>query len=301
MTLRHMKVFRAICENDFNTTKTAEALNMTQPAVSQVIKEMEQYYGVRLFDRIGRKLVITRAGNVLLDYANHISTLFDEAEEVLRDSDLLGQINVGATLTIGSLFLPRYVKVFYDSHPNIEVKCLVAPTSTLEKKILSYELDIALVEGKIHDPSIIFEEYMDDELTVVCAANGKFKKDQVISIEEFRKQNIIVREVGSGTREVFERAMERAGFSVVPAWEAISTTAIINAVLSGLGVAVLPYRVVCPYIESGKLINIKVEQLDLKRKFYLIHHREKHITSSVKAFIESCKNYESESPAPRYI
>ncbi|MBQ7874142.1 MAG: LysR family transcriptional regulator [Oscillospiraceae bacterium] len=298
-----MKIFRALYENDCSTTKTAEALNMTQPAVSQAIKEMEQYYGVELFDRVGRRLVITSAGRILLDYAMHISSLFDEAEKELRDWDRFGSLSVGATLTIGSLFLPRYVKVFYEKHPKIEVKGLVAPTNILEKKILSYELDLALIEGIAHDPAIISEEYMNDELTVVCPADGKFTKGQTISIEEFKSQNILVREVGSGTREIFERAAERAGFSVTPAWEAISTTALVNAVISGLGVAVIPYRIVSQLIEYGAVININVEGLDLNRKFYFIRHKDKHLTSSAKAFLQSCRDYNSECDysTPYYI
>mgnify|MGYP003547743658 CR=1 FL=1 len=138
MTLRHMNIFHALCENDCNTTKTAEALNMTQPAVSQAIKEMEQYYGVMLFDRVGRKLVLTKAGELLHSYAAHISALFDEVETELKSIDKYGNVSVGATLTIGSLFLPRYVKIFKDSHPQINVKGLVAPTNILENKILDY-------------------------------------------------------------------------------------------------------------------------------------------------------------------
>ena len=133
-----MNIFHALCENDCNTTKTAEALNMTQPAVSQAIKEMEQYYGVMLFDRVGRKLVLTKAGELLHSYAAHISALFDEVETELKSIDKYGNVSVGATLTIGSLFLPRYVKIFKDSHPQINVKGLVAPTNILENKILDY-------------------------------------------------------------------------------------------------------------------------------------------------------------------
>ena len=117
MTLRHMKIFSALCENDNNTTKTAEALNMTQPAISQAIKEMEQYYNVSLFDRVGRKLIITDAGMILLNYAKHISSLIDEAENEMQALDKYGNIKVGATLTIGSHYLPRYVSDFKKEHP----------------------------------------------------------------------------------------------------------------------------------------------------------------------------------------
>ncbi len=301
MTLRHMKIFCALCKNNCSTTKTAEALNLTQPAISQAIREMEEFYGIKLFDRIGRKLVITKAGNSLLNYATHISALFNEAEEEMRNFDKFGSISVGASLTIGSLFLPKYVKIFNDEHPNIKVKSLVAQTNVLEQKILSYELDVALIEDIAHDPAIISEPYMDDELCIVHASDGKYASGQTISVDEFKEQNILVRESGNETREVFDRATEKSGFFVAPAWEAISTVALVNAALSGLGFAVVPYRIVNPYIKYGALVNINVEGLDLNRKFYIIRHKDKILTTAAEKFLEFCRNYESEYPAPVYL
>ena len=301
MTLRHMKIFSALCDNDCNTTKTAEALNMTQPAISQAIKEMEQYYNVSLFDRVGRKLIITDAGMILLNYAKHISSLFDEAENEMQALDKYGNIKVGATLTIGSLFLPRYVSDFKKEHPQIDIKALVAATNVLEEKILAFELDFALIEGFSHDASIVSEEYMTDELVIVGSPKSEFKDGQTISIEEFKKQKIIVRESGSGTREVFERATERAGFSMIPSWEAASVVALANAAISGLGLAVIPYRSICSIIEAGYLVRINVEGIDLNRKFYLIHHKDKHFSKSVKLFYDFCRDYVSEETVPSYL
>lgn len=301
MTLRHMKIFCALCDNDSNTTKTAEALNMTQPAISQTIREMEEFYGVKLFDRVGRKLIITEAGTVLLKYAKRISSLFDEAEEELQNLNEYGSIRVGATLTIGSLFLPRYADVFRKEHPKIDIKALVAATNILEQKILSFELDFALIEGFSHDSSIISEEYMTDELVIVGSPNGPYHDNQTISIEEFKKQKIIVRESGSGTREVFERATERAGFSMTPSWEAASVIALANAAISGLGLAVIPYRSICSFIDSGHLVRVNVEGIDLKRKFYLIRHKDKQFSNSAEMFYAFCRDYVSDENVPSYV
>ena len=112
MTLRHMKIFMAVCDNRCNTTHAAESLHMTQPAVSLAIKDLEQYYGVKLFERLGGRLAITEAGQRLREYAAHISSLFDEMEKEIRDWDYFGVLRVGASITIGSQFLPNYVKSF---------------------------------------------------------------------------------------------------------------------------------------------------------------------------------------------
>lgn len=292
MTLRHMKIFCALCKNDCSTTKTAAALYMTQPAISQTIREMEEFYQIKLFDRAGRKLMITNAGKILLDYATQICALFDEAADKLQIANTHGKLEVGATLTIGSLFFPNYVKAFSEINPNTEVKGIIATTNILEQKILSFELDFALIEGIAHDPNIISEEYMDDELFIVAKAGGKFKHGQTIGIDEFKKEKILVMDEQSGTREVFNRATERLGCTIVPSWEAISATALINAALCGIGLAVLPYHTVYEFIRNGELVRINVKNLDLKRKFFIVHHKNKQLTASAKAFIEFCKNYD---------
>ena len=107
MTIRHLKIFLSVCENSFHTTKAAEELHMTQPAVSLAIKELEQHYGVILFDRIGRRLKITEAGQRLMEYSSHIISLFDDMEKGMKDWDSFGIIRIGASITIGSQFLPN--------------------------------------------------------------------------------------------------------------------------------------------------------------------------------------------------
>ena len=300
MTLRHMKIFRAVCENGCNTTKAAEAMHMTQPAVSLAIRELEQYYGVTLFDRIGRRLQITEGGQRLLQYASHISALFDDMEKTMRDWDSFGVLRVGASITIGSRFLPGYVKAFNSRHPGTEVRVLVAPSDHLEQKIISSELDVALMEGIPHSSDLIVEEYLEDRLSVICPANGCFRQGQQLSIEEFRKQKILLREPGSGTRDVFERVIRGAGFSVEPVWEATSTTALVNAVINGLGIAVLPHRMVTGPLERGQVVTVGVDGLDFHRRFHIVYHKNKFLTSSAKAFLELCRDYEMDYPEPTY-
>lgn len=300
MTLRHMKIFASVCENNCNTTKAAEAMHITQPAVSLAIRELEQYYGVTLFDRIGRRLRLTEAGQRFWEYASHISALFEDMEKGMRNWDSFGLLRVGASITIGSQFLPSYVKAFYNCYPGTEVRVLVASSDELEQRILTSELDFALIEGVAHHPSILSEEYMEDHLTVICPANGYFQNGQVLTVEEFKQQKFLLREPGSGTREVFDRAAESAGFSVQPIWEAMSTTALVNAVINGLGIAVLPHRMVTGPLERGLVTAIRVEGMDFRRRFHITYHKEKFLTTSAKAFIDLCRNYETDYPLPRY-
>ena len=300
MTIRHMLIFRSICENGYNSTKAAEVLHMTQPAVSLAIKELEQYYGVHLFDRIGRRLQITDAGRHFLQYAIHISDLFTDMETGLRDWDSKGILRIGASITIGSQFLPSYVKAFSQICPGIDVRVTIEQSERLEQKLLSNELDFALIEGIAHDSNIVSESYMEDHLSVICGAEKGWIQGQTISIEEFQKQRFLLREEGSGTREVFDHVSTQAGIHVTPVWEAMSTTALVNAVINGLGIAVLPHRMILPALKQGLICTIKVDGLSFSRNFHIIHHKDKFLTASAKQFIALCKEYESDYPLPNY-
>lgn len=300
MTIRHLKIFLAVCDGGCNTTRAAEALTMAQPAVSLALKELEQYYGVVLFDRVGRHLQITAAGKRLWEYASHITSLFDDMEKGMRDWDTFGILRVGASITIGSQFLPNYVKAFYARHPGTEIRAVIEPSDRLEAQILSSDLDLALMEGVPHSPSLESEEYMEDHLVVICPARGRFVQGQTLTQEEFRSQKFLLREPGSGTRETFQRVMEEAGLSVEPIWEAMSTTALVNAVINGLGITVLPHRMVLGPLSKGLVISVRVEGLEFRRKYYIVRHRAKYLTASARAFLDLCRSYEMDYPLPRY-
>ena len=205
-------------------------------------------------------------------------------ETGLRNWDSKGLLRVGASITIGSQFMPSYVCAYSNLYPEADVRVVVEQSDRLEKKILTNELDFALIEGIAHDSSIKSEAYMEDHLSIVCPANGKWKQGQIISVEEFKKQRFLLRERGSGTREVFERVIGQTGFSVSPVWEAMSTTALVNAVINGLGIAVLPHRMVLPAMERGLVVTIGVDGMRFQRNFYIIHHKD----ISVGIFCYSC-------------
>ena len=290
MTFRHLKIFVSLYENNFNTTKTAASMHMTQPAVSLAVKELEQYYGVALFDRIGNRLKITPAGLRFYEYSSHIIALFDEMDNSMKNWDLAGTIRVGSSITIGSQFLPAYVNSFQSRYPGTRVKAQIAPSKQLEQMILNNELDFALIEGSSHNPSFICEEYMEDHLTVICPANGQFQPGQEISIHEFCQQNFLLREHGSGTRETFENTIAAASFSIEPIWEAVSTTALVNAVISGIGISILPHRMIADAIQQGQVIAVTVKGLEFKRKFNIIYHQKKFLTAAARSFIELCRS-----------
>ncbi|WP_205703178.1 MULTISPECIES: LysR family transcriptional regulator [Acutalibacteraceae] len=300
MTIRHIRIFLAVCECGNNITKAAAKLYMTQPAVTVAVHEIESEYGVLLFDRISKRLYLTEAGKRFREYALRISALFDDMEKDLKGWDASGILRIGASITIGSQFMPSYVEAFSASHPHADVRVLIGPSNLLERDLIENRLDFALVETPVHEKALTAEAYMEDSLSVICPARAPFRPGQVLTIDEFQRQRFLLRERGSGTREVFDQAAAKAGIAVTPAWEGMSTTALVNAVLHGLGIAVVPSRMITGPLERGLIYTLTVKGLSLKRCFFIVHHKDKLMTELFREFIQLCKNYEMDYPLPRY-
>ena len=297
MTLRHMEIFFALCNNEYNTTKAAASLNMTQPAVSLAIKELEQYYNVQLFDRIGRKLVITAAGKRFEEYTKTITSLFEDMQSEMRNWDNQGIVRVGATFTIGSMYFPFYIKNFEQKYPDTQVKACCVPANILEQKILDNQLDFAFSEGVAHNPAVISYPYMDDHIAVISAADGKYAAGQEISVKEFLSNRLILREKSSGTRKIFDAALEKKGFVAEAYMESISNTAIISSAACGLGLGVISSRVAQYAVDTGAVVPVYVKGLDLNRKFYIIHHKDKKMSTAAKNFLHMCNETVFEVPS----
>lgn len=291
MTLRHMTIFCAVYENECNTTRAAAALNMTQPAVSLAIRELEQYYGVVLFDRLGKHLKISETGLQFYGYASHITALFNDMELAMKNSEKTGTVRIGVSISIGYHMLPAYIKSFKAKYPDAKVKAIIAPSEQLESKIISSDLDFAIIEGSVHHPDLITDAYMDDHLVIICSKDSRYSEGQTLTLEEFRSEAFLLREKKSATRELFAAVTKQAGIAIEPAWESASTSAIINGVKANIGVAVLPEMLVKPYIDNGSVKVINVEGLSFERSFKLIHHKDKLITPAIQEFINICKNH----------
>lgn len=300
MTIRHIHIFLEVCRCNCNLTRAAEGLYMSQPAVTLAIKELEQYYGVGLFDRLGKRLYITEAGQQFRAYAMRIEALFDDMEKGMKNWDALGVLRVGSSITVGSQFMPDYVAAFSQMYPQVDVRVRIGTSEMIEQMLIENKLDLALVETPVHREHLLSEAYMEDELAVIAPARRPYKENQILSRDEFVRQKFLLREPGSGTREVFNQMMESKGLCVEPVWEAMSTTALVNAVIHGLGIAVVPRRMAAGVLELGQIYELRVDGIDFRRCFYMVYHRDKLLTKSMEAFIKLCKYYELDYPLPRY-
>ena len=292
MTIRHFKIFIAVADAG-SMTAAAEILFISQPTVSQAVAELEAHYGTRLFDRLSKRLYITETGRKLLSYARHMISLLDDMEQTVKNSEETGTLRIGASITVGTALLPGLVNEFTRLLPSMQIKAAIDNTKEIEAMILKNEVDFALVEGIIHSRDIVAKAFMDDELVLVCGSQHPLYKAGVVSVSDLGEYGFIVREQGSGTRELFERAAAANLLNWRCIWECSDSGCLKSATLNGIGLAVISKKLVEPEIRNRALAVVKVENFDLKRKFSIIHHKNKYLASSMKAFFDLCYSYSS--------
>lgn len=287
MTVRHLKVFICVAEKG-GFTKAAEILRIAQPAVSQTIADIENYYGVILFDRINGKSVLTESGRELLIKAKECAAAFDDFESAAFSVQKRPALHIGASLTLGKDVLPDIVKHIYAEYPNIKLKLTIKNTREIENAILNGAIDFGLVEGKAASRYIRAENFSTDRLLTVCAEEY-CEKDE-ITLKELSAMKLCLRERGSASRDYLETLFDTRGLTIRPTLEAISNTLIGSFVQQGLGAAVLPESEALPLINEGSVKLLKVTDAELTRNSYLIVHRVKKFTPAQKSIYDYCRS-----------
>lgn len=285
MTLRHFKIFIKVCDT-MNMTAAAAALYISQSAVSQAIAELEKHYGARLFERLSRKLYLTREGERLLGYARHMIRIDTDIEKEMKASHDCGSIRLGASVTVSAAVLPSLVAAFKTKYPETDAEVFEDNTAQIEKRLLGDKTDVGLVEGEIISPDIICTPFMDDELVLICGASHRFAGRAVIAQHELENEDFIIREKGSGTRKLFEDAMTLRGLSWKETWTCNNADTIKAAVRAGLGVSVISKMVVAKEVASGELCAKGIEHMPFTRQYKIAYHKDKYITAPMRNFIE---------------
>jgi len=292
MTLRHLNIFLCVCDEG-NMTGAAEKLYIAQPSVSQAIAELEKHYQVKLFERLGRKLFITIAGQKLMTYARHIVNLAKEAEEVMREIHHNGVIRIGASVTIGACILHEIIGRFSRQNPAIKIISSVNNTTIIEGMLLADQLDLGLVEGKIHSPGMVSQPFMNDELVLVTSLSHPFAHKDRVQPADVNNMEFIVREEGSGTRELFEVVMRSKDLNWRIGGVYNNAETIKNAVSAGLGISVISRLAVQKEIKRQELKIVEIEDLHFKRQFSIVHHKNKYIVPAMYIFIQECLTYKN--------
>jgi DNA-binding transcriptional LysR family regulator len=287
MTLRQLEVFLAIARAH-SYRQAAEALHTSQPGLSQHVQELEGELGVRLFDRLSRGVVLTEAGRLLEERAKRVFATLTDVREVLGELQGLqrGSLLVGASTTPGIYVLPAVIGEFRRRHPGIDLRLRIANSRVIEEAIRAHEVDLGVVGGHGLAPG---EECLAaglvDELVLIVAPRHRWARRRAIAPPDLATAPLLVREEGSATRGVTERALEQAGIGWRASMELNHTEAIKHSVMAGLGVAFVSVHAVRGEVTSRRLATLRLRGLRIQRHFHVIHSEARTLSVGARAFV----------------
>jgi len=286
MTLKELNFFYKLCENP-QVTQVASELNISQSAISLAIKSLENSLNEQLFDRIGKKLILNEKGKYFKEKTLPSYLALMDASTIFQENKLAGNIKIAASKTISNYIMPNIYYDFLSKYKDVKLDILTINSSSIIDKILKNELDIGLIEVDTQNSSLIKEKLADDELIVVSSDE---KHPQIAFIDAIKKRWIL-REIGSGTREIFmnkigEIAKELDIFMQLQDFEEIKTIVLNNTNT----VTVLSKVIVEKELKEKKLFEIKLKNIEFKREFYLVYHKDKTKNLLFETFIEFIKS-----------
>tara|TARA_R110002049_G_scaffold1716_13_gene13025 strand:- start:967 stop:1854 length:888 start_codon:yes stop_codon:yes gene_type:complete len=287
-TLRQLEVFLATARFE-NVTRAASELAMSQSAASGSLRELESQFDVKLFDRLGKRLRLSELGQQLRPQAESLLAQARALEHALGGEDVIGRLQVGATLTIGNYIAVNMIADFRQRHPQADIVLRVANTETIAAQVASFELDMGLIEGELQHADLDSLHWRGDELVVFAAPDHPLAKASALSDADLLTLPWIVREHGSGTRQAFERAMHGILTDLDIAMELQHTEAIKRAVEAGLGVGCLSRVCLVDAFSRGTLVPLAVPERDFRREWFLITHREKFHSAGLREWIALCR------------
>lgn len=287
VNLDQLRSFCVVAERGSISDATRQ-LALTQSAVSRQIQALERELDVRLFSRQGRTMALTDAGRVLLDHSRHVFNTLAQAREAVDAVKGLerGHLRIGAASTIGTYLLPGPLGAFKRVHPAIDITLEVANKARTLDRLRRGEIDLGFVGPPLDTSDLVAEEYVTDELGLITAPTHPLVGAPGVRLRDVTEEVFILRERGSGTREILEEELARTGLEIRRTMEIGSTEAIKQAVAANLGVAVISRHAVTLETLTGRLWFAPVSDLKLGRQLYVLHLRRRHLTRASVAFLE---------------
>ena len=296
LSLRQLEIFAAVADHG-TTTAAGSAIALSQSAISSALAELERSFDGRLFDRVGKRLRLNEAGRALLPEAR---ALLDGARTIERGfgigsraSDVRPPIRLrlGASTTIGNYLLPALIARFCADQADAEVHVSIGNTGDVAAAVERFDVDLGFVEGPCDARELTVHPWLDDELVVVCAALHPLAlqaRDGRVSLAQLRTASWLLREPGSGTRAAVEQALLPSLHALHGRLSFGSTEAIKQATAAGLGLTCLSRHAVEDLVSLGRLVVLRTTLKTLRRRFHVVHHRRKRLSSGLERFVRHC-------------
>lgn len=284
-----LKIFKTVVEKG-GFSLAAQELHMTQSSVSQQIQYLEGYYGMKLFERMYHKIMVTQAGAALYPYAIELERLYQETNKTMQalKADITGQLQIGCSLTIGEYYMPEILGSFCRIHPLVSISMDVANTEQITSMVIGGSISLGFIEGRYEQMDMLVErQFAGDQLVVIAPINSKLAI-KPISLAELMNTRWVMREKDSGTRMIFEEYLVSRGLDpkkLNVGSEMGSTQAVKEAVKAGMGIAAISRLTVENAIKHGELSIIPLEEGVIERMFTMIYCKGRFQTCAVEKFI----------------
>lgn len=288
MTIRHLRIFIAVVETG-KMRLAAEKLYISQPAISQAIQELENYYNVKLFERLGQKLYLTESGKKLLNHARHLVDSFDRLDLMMKHESACPKLRVGTSVSVGTYLVNQIFAKADQVAPELDFQVVVDNTSKIEEMLKSSQLDIGIVEGVITNNEFVIESIGTDELVVIVGKPHPLYNVESVSFKDLENQVWIGREAGSSNRNQYEQLLLKAYPNLVHKWRCTNTESIKQVVICGRGIAIMSNMLIQKELKEGSLRVLKVRDVKVERDIKLVYHKNKYISPHLEAFIKICK------------
>lgn len=288
MNLNQLRIFRSAARL-LNFTRAAEELHLTQPGISKHLKELEEYYGTRLFDRLGKKLVLTQAGEALFEATTAAFNLLDAAKARIDDLNGLaaGKLTIGASVTIGAYILPDKLVQFRQRFPAIDIQVKTAFSREIAERVLDNSLELGLVGHYAPDARLTVKPFMTDRLALIVSPQHPWAgRETAVRLVELENQTLLLSKRGSGTWRIVEALMAQKGIQLNSTIELGTSEGVKRAVAANLGVSLLSRHLLGHELTSGAVKVVQLAGGEPSRDLYLIHHRDRYLSRAARAFVD---------------
>jgi len=285
---RLLKVFITVVEQK-NLTRAAEILYITQSAVSQNIKLLEEQYNTTLINRKNKNMTLTKAGEILYNQGKIITDQYSLTERMIEDlqEGVSGPLNIGSGFTYGEYLLPKIMSTFIKSYPDIIPKITIKNSARIAKQVKQRDLDIGIIEKEIYDSQLITIPFAKDNMVVIVPADFPKKNGEQISLDELEDKTWIIRERGSGTRVVGDNMFIRTKLSPTKVLEFGSTQLIKEIVKNGIGISYISEVSVKEEIKHGTIKALTIKEYKDSRTFYYVTNRSQTSTKALRTLINT--------------
>jgi DNA-binding transcriptional LysR family regulator len=292
MDVRDLQVFLSVSKH-LNYTRAGEEINLSQPSVSVRIHQLESELRAKLFEQLGKKVVLTDAGQLLVPYANRVIAAIEDAHHAIDELQGLerGSLRIGASTTPGMYLVPQVVARFKRSHPKIDIHLRIKDTREVEDGVLNNEFDFGFVGGHLAAAEVSAHAWLTDELLLVVSPDHRLRNKKTVRKQDLEGESFIVRESGSATRATIVTQLQQANFELETVIEMENPESIKKAVQSGLGIAFISKFAIATELKAKTLTAIRVRDLTINRELKIVHRKDKHLSRAAVAFIEMARDH----------